>query len=104
MTRIDPTDPEFETVEIFVEYLIDDERDSFTHVELNCLNRRLQRPTREIRRELEDYGLKLILRAKERPVRGFSANSHDRWFGPGSCPTHGGSGWGQIGGFAGQKG
>lgn len=26
------------------------------------------------------------------------------WHGPGSCPTHGGSGWQQVAGFAGDEG
>jgi hypothetical protein len=43
-------------------------------------------------------------RAKERRIRGFTTSSHDRWFGPGASPTHGGSGWEQINGFSGQVG
>lgn len=100
----DFNDDEFASVEAFVESLIDDERTVFTHQEMACLNRRLGVPVRTIRRELEGYGLTLALREKERHVRGFSSNPHDRWHGPGSCPTHGGSGWSQIMGMAGQEG
>lgn len=49
-------------------------------------------------------GLEVGARAVPKQVRGFNSNSHDRWHGPGSCKTHGGSGWEQITGFAGQKG
>src|SRR5512137_225140 len=45
-----------------------------------------------------------IVRESPRRVRTISSNSNDRWFGPGSCPTHGGSGTDQISGFAGEKG
>lgn len=53
---------------------------------------------------VKGYGLRVGPRAVPREVRGYRSNSHDRWFGKGSCPTHGGSGWEQISGFAGQKG
>lgn len=49
-------------------------------------------------------GLEIGPREIPKAIRGFKANSHDRWSGPGSCKTHGGSGWEQINGFAGQKG
>lgn len=49
-------------------------------------------------------GLDVGPRPVAKASRGFTANSHDRWSGPGSCATHGGSGWEQISGFAGQKG
>ena len=53
---------------------------------------------------VKGYGLTIGERKPVREVRGFRSNSHDRWSGKGSCPTHGGSGWEQISGFAGQKG
>lgn len=102
--NLDPNDDEFESIETFAEYLMDDERTEFTHVELGCLNRRLGLVTHTIRKELESYGFTLKHRAKEQSFRGFSTSSHDRWYGPGSSKSHGGSGWEQISGFAGQKG
>ncbi len=96
--------PEFESVEAFVEFCMDDERDTFDHEDLGELAFRLQRSRNKVRSELESYGLKLAERPNEKRVRGFTANPHDRWYGPGSSPSHGGSGWEQITGFAGQKG
>lgn len=45
-----------------------------------------------------------VVREVAKHIRTISSNSHDRWTGPGSCATHGGSGWEQISGFAGQEG
>lgn len=93
---LDPNDDEFASIEAFVEYLWDDDREEFDWRELNCLNARTQKTNRAIRRELESWDLKLAKRPHEKTHRGFRTSSHDRWFGPGSCPTHGGSGWAQI--------
>ena len=96
--------PEFQSIEAFVQECMDDERTSFTHEELGELAFNLQRSRNKIRAELEGYGLSLAVRAVEKRVRGFTSNPHDRWFGPGSSPTGGGSGWEQISGFAGRIG
>lgn len=101
---LDPEDAEFESVEALVEYLVDDDRTEFDWRELNCLSERTGKANRILRRELEAWGLTLAAREGERTVRGFNSNPHDRWFGPGSCPTHGGSGWEEITGMAGRKG
>ncbi len=93
--------PEFESVEAFVEFCIDDEQETFSSEDLQSLNFRLHKPVREIRRELESYGLQLARREPSRRVRGFTANPHDRWS---AFPSHGGSGWEQISGFSGQNG
>ena len=87
------TYPEYESVELFVEYLLEDDRDTFTAGELVGLSKALGRTTHDVRSELEGYGIKPAGRAHEKHVRGFTTSSHDRWFGPGSCPTHGGSGF-----------
>lgn len=96
--------PEYESVESFVEFCMEDDRDTFSHEDLGELAFRLRRSRSKLRAELESYGLKLAERAKERHVRGFTTSSHDRWYGPGASPTHGGTGWEQINGFAGQEG
>ena len=98
------TAPEYESVEAFVEECYDDERDTFTHADLGELAYRLKKSRSVVRKELEGYGLTLAERPKERRVRGFTSNPHDRWYGPGACKTHGGTGWEQINGFAGQEG
>lgn len=56
-----------------------------------------------ITRAIRALGFEVVREVAKR-VRTISSNSHDRWSGPGSCATHGGSGWEQISGFAGQKG
>lgn len=96
--------PEYKTVEAFVQFCMDDDRETFTHVELRALAMNTQQSGSKIRPMLEGYGLKLAIREPEKHVRGFGTNSHDRWHGPGSSATHGGSGWEQINGFAGRRG
>lgn len=96
--------PEHASVEAFVEYLFDDECETFDHNDLALLGEFTHKRRGDLRRELESYGFKLAKRESEKSVRGFSANPHDRWYGPGSCRTHGGSGWEQINGFGGEEG
>lgn len=100
----DPSDPDFQSIEAFVEAWMDDGEEVFTRHQLACLAWNLKRSRRSIRRELESYGLRLEARGSLRRFRTVGDNPHDRWYGPGSCPTHGGSGWEQITGFAGVAG
>lgn len=95
--------PEYESIETFVEECADDERDHFTTSDLQMLNTATQKRLQDIRAALEGYGLRFVPRAPERRVRGFTANPHDRWYGPGADRTFGGSGQDQINGFAGDK-
>ena len=97
-------DPEHESVEAFVQFLRDDERTTFDHRDLSVLNYATRRRCGDLRKELEALGFVMILREPERDVRGFNTSSNDRWWGKGSEKCHGGSGWEQISGFAGQKG
>lgn len=98
------SEPEYASVEAFVQYCMDDERDSFTHVELRALALNARRSGSKIREELESFGMVLAHREPSRRTRGFTTSSLDRWYGPGACKTHGGSGYEQILGFAGRKG
>lgn len=96
--------PEHASVEAFAAYLLDDEREEFTFKEAEELAEALgQSVASYVIRELKSYGFTMTPRAIPRRVRGFRTSSHDRWFGPGSSKTHGGSGHEQINGFAGQK-
>jgi len=104
MNNWNPTDPEIQTIGDFVQYLLDDELETFNASDLNALNKSLRRPVREIRTELESWGLTLASRGKSRRIRGVNTNSNDRFYGPGSDPMHGGSGWEQISGSAGREG
>lgn len=85
--------PEFKSVEVFAQYLLDEDRATYTHEELMALNYRTRTTLAQIRADLDGYGFALAHRASERRVRGFTTSSNDRWFGPGSCATHGGSGF-----------
>lgn len=98
------SNPEYESIEAFVQECMDDDRTEFTHEDLGELAYNLQRSRSKVRTDLEGYGLKLGNRAFVKRTRGFTTSSNDRWFGPGACNSHGGSGWEQITGFAGRKG
>lgn len=103
--NVQATDPEYQSVEAFVQYLIDDEgEEEFDHFHLGLLAHALDRSRRDLCVELETWGLALKKRYTEPSFRGFSTSSNDRWYGPGSSPCHGGSGYQQISGFAGQEG
>lgn len=96
--------PEHSSVEDFVQFCMDDDRSTFSHEDLGELAYWLERSRCAVRAELESYGLTLERRPSDSRVRGFTTSSNDRWFGPGSSRTHGGSGELQITGFAGPRG
>lgn len=96
-----PIPPEYASIEDFVEYLLDEDRDSFGHEDLELLSYSLQLSIVKVRVELEGWGLKLSPRQKARTVRGYSSWDENRWEGN---PCGGGSGWEQIAGFVGRKG
>jgi len=94
----------WESVEEFATELADDDRESFTFEEADAVAVDLQVNTAKVIRELKAYGFAYEGRPKPQKVRGFTANPHDRWYGPGSSKTHGGSGYEQINGFGGREG
>jgi hypothetical protein len=81
--------PEFANVTAFVQYLMDEERTTFTHAEVEALNYRTKTLVQKISAELRSYGFELVQRPVEKHIRGFTTSSNDRWFGPGSCKTYG---------------
>lgn len=93
--------PEYESIEAFVEFCLDDDRTMFTTNDMLALNRATHTRLQDIRAALEDYGLSFVPRERERCVRGFTSNPHNRWTGEGR--TYATSGWEQIAGFAGDK-
>jgi len=93
--------PEYESVETFVEFLLDDDRTEYDHEDLRALSYSLRQSPRKVRAELDSWGLTLKRREHEREVRGYSSWDENRWQGN---PCGGGSGWEQIAGFGGQKG
>ena len=93
--------PEYASVEEFVEYMIDDEREEYDHEDLGMLAFSLRLSIPKVRVILDDWGLRLAERPKEKRFRGYSSWDNNRWDGN---PCGGGSGWEQITGFSGQKG
>lgn len=83
--------PEYVGVVEFALFCEEDDRTHFTHEDLAALNYRTGTRVSVLKAELEMLGLTLAHRANEKRVRGFTTSSSDRWFGPGSCKTHGGA-------------
>lgn len=105
LSTLDFTGDEFQSYEAFVEYLLDEDRDECKAGELQALAARLRLPVKDVRATLEGaYGVKLADRLHPVKARGFNTSSNDRWYGPGSSPSHGGSGWEEITGMAGRRG
>lgn len=88
---LDPNVPEFDSIEGFAESLFEDDREEFTCQELACLNARHHTPVHMIRLALEDYGLRLQHRPKERSFRGVRSNPYTRYAGNPMCATSGGN-------------
>lgn len=84
--------PEYATPDTLAEYLMDDDRMEYTHIDLRALGLRTRQPLAALRSQLESYGLKLATREPPKRTRGFTTSSNDRWYGPGSIKSHGGSG------------
>ena len=101
---LDPEDPDLESGESFIEACMEDGETVFDWRHLAVLAWNLHRSRRAIKEELISYGLVFKGRPNVHRIRTIGDNPHDRWFGPGSSPTHGGSGWEQIDGFAGREG
>lgn len=96
--------PEHESIEAFATFLLDNDQEAFSFEAAEALAKDLGISVTTAIRALKDIGFAMNPRATEKRVRGFQTSSHDRWYGPGSSPTHGGSGWEQIAGFGGQIG
>jgi len=87
-----------------VEDTIDNEQDTVSYEDIEAVSEEIGLHITMLVGLVKGYGMKIGPRTKEREVRGFTSNPHDRWHGKGSCASHGGSGWEQIAGFAGRKG
>jgi hypothetical protein len=94
-------EPELESVESFVQFCMDEDKFTFTHLELRALCLNCKTSGSKLRAELEAYGLTLAEREPPKTIRGFTANNNTRWAGN---PCAGGSGHEQIMGFAGRRG
>ena len=91
--HLDPNDPEFEDVDTLAEAVVDDDRETYTCHELQCVWFRMGIRLADVRAGLASYGLTLESRPAEREVRGFRSNCHNRYEGN---PMAGGGGGGSI--------
>jgi hypothetical protein len=101
MERIDFEPENLTSVETFVQTLVDNERTGFMPGEAQKLAIALHRSLPEIIKELKDYGLTVVVNQRQAQARGFNSNDHNLFA---SMNHHGGSGWEQVSGFAGQNG
>jgi len=83
----------FQSLETFVDEVAERVPATYSCFELQCLCWNIRRSPQDLIRELASLGATLFSRATPRRIRTFSSNPHDRWYGPGSEPTHGGSGF-----------
>lgn len=74
-----PEDPEFQSVEAFAEALCDEDRETYTCQELQCVWFNTNAPISSLKSELAGYGLTLERRRAPREGRGFHANDNNRW-------------------------
>lgn len=81
--------PEYRSVEAFVAFC----KEEYSHEDLQALGYRLRLRVADIRAALSLCGLSLANRPVSKHIRGFTTSSNDRWYGPGSSPCHGGSGF-----------
>ena len=77
--------PEFESVETFAQFLIDDERTTFLPGEAQKLAECLRRPMADVAAELKTYGFTVAIREKTAEVRGIHSNNHDRYSEKNGC-------------------
>ena len=74
--------PDYQSIQAFVE---ESDTGTFTSDDLNVLNYVLKTPIRDIKKELEGWGMRQTYKPAERQTRGFNSNDNDRWTGPGSA-------------------
>lgn len=96
--------PEYESVEDFVQYILDCERTSFTTAELVTLAAETGIYNPLLREMLEEYGLKLVGCKPERKFATFGTNQHDRWTCEESRRMNGGGGGDSLIGMVGRVG
>ncbi len=83
-------EPEYASIEDFVEFCMDDDRDAFKLPDVQKLRKSTGEMPRTIIKALESYGLTYEAPEHVREVRGINANPHNRFAGNPMC---GGSGF-----------
>ena len=72
-------EPEFASVETFVEHLMDDERESFFPGEAQKVAQRTGAKVSEVTAALKSYGFTCKFNAKAPEGRGFTSNDNNRY-------------------------
>jgi hypothetical protein len=85
--------PEYRSMLAFLAFLDADGTKDFSFEQLQELHRVTKESRRLLREEMEALGYRYLGRPHEKRVRGVKTSSNDRWFGPGSEKTYGGSGF-----------
>jgi hypothetical protein len=93
-------EPEFDTVDSFVQFLLDDGRETFMPGEAQKVAVSMGRSIPEVIEELKSWGFTVGTKPRQN-VRGFTSPFHGSNRFAGNC---GGSGWEQIAGWAGRPG
>jgi len=96
--------PEFASVETFVQYLLDEERESFLPGEAQAVAKAIGSDLATVTRTLQDYGLILMNRTVQKATRGITSNPNGTFPFSGANSTFTTSGSDSIIGFAGRAG
>lgn len=84
-----------------VEFLLDEDRTDISFEDVERLARAEGIHVASVVQMFKEWGVHVRPRPTVKNVRGVTSNPNTRWA---SCPSHGGSGWEVISGFAGKEG
>lgn len=104
MAKRNGVEPEFQSVEAFVEFLWDDERTSFLPGEAQKVAANTKSNLSQIIEELKGFGLTVHTNYVQQPTRGINSHSHGTHPFSGSGSTFTTPGGSNIMGFAGRIG
>lgn len=104
MTKRNVVEPEFMSVEAFVEFLLDDERTAFLPGEAQKVAANTSCSLSQIIEELKGFGLSIHTNHVQKATRGISSHSHGTHPFSGSGSTFTTPGGSNIMGFAGRIG
>lgn len=104
MAQRNGVEPEFQSVEAFVEFLLDDERESFLPGEAQKVAANTKCNLSQIIEELKGFGLSVHTNHVQRETRGINSHSHGTHPFSGSGSTFTTPGGSNIMGFAGRTG
>lgn len=95
---------EFQSVDRFIQFLTEEDRETFTTAELVTLATKLGVYNKTLRFMLEEHGFTLQGPVREKNFATFGTNQHDRFTNPEARRMNGGGGGDSIIGFAGRVG